>query len=108
MILCTYTFLCIIVAITIPRFAQMLEKFREGSTKVNLGLIKSALARYHGANGGKWSTDLEKDLVPKYVDPIPSLQGDGGLHRAGPKPLGTGVTLVPRGGPGGKWFGMPL
>jgi prepilin-type N-terminal cleavage/methylation domain-containing protein len=38
----------ILAAIAIPRFAQMLEKSREGATKGNLGSLKSASSIYYG------------------------------------------------------------
>src|ERR1051326_4940909 len=48
----------ILAAIAIPRFAQMLEKSREGATKGNLGSIKSAASIYYGDTQGIWPTTL--------------------------------------------------
>jgi prepilin-type N-terminal cleavage/methylation domain-containing protein len=49
----------ILAAIAIPRFAQMLEKAREGSTKGNLGSLKSAASIYYGDQQGIWPTTLQ-------------------------------------------------
>ncbi|HRU39764.1 MAG TPA: type II secretion system protein, partial [Candidatus Goldiibacteriota bacterium] len=40
----------ILAAVAIPRFADMLEKAREGATKGNAGAIKSAISIYYGDN----------------------------------------------------------
>ena len=44
----------ILAAIAIPKFAQMLEKSREGATKGNLGAIRSAVSIYYGDKEGVW------------------------------------------------------
>ena len=48
----------VLAAIAIPRFAQMLEKARDGSTKGNLGSIRSAIAIYYGDNEGVWPVNI--------------------------------------------------
>ncbi len=48
----------ILAAIALPRFAQMLEKSREGTTKGNLNSIHSAAAIYYGDQRGVWPCTL--------------------------------------------------
>jgi general secretion pathway protein G len=88
----------ILAAIAIPRFAQMLEKSREGATKGNLGTIKSAVAIYYGENNGKYPANLEKDLVPKYLTAIPPVKATGAFIARAPSPVGNNVTLTEKGG----------
>jgi prepilin-type N-terminal cleavage/methylation domain-containing protein len=70
----------ILAAIAIPKFADMLEKSREGATKGNISALKSAISIYYGDNTGVWPTILTanvpgtKDLVPKYMDRIPPVK----------------------------------
>src|SRR4051812_36923473 len=49
----------ILAAVAIPKFAQMLEKSREGATKGNIGAIKSAISIYSGDWQGVWPTFIE-------------------------------------------------
>jgi prepilin-type N-terminal cleavage/methylation domain-containing protein len=62
----------ILAAVAIPKFAQMLEKSREGATKGNVGAIKSAVSIYSGDWQGVW---------PSYLDAASatagSFTGDG-------------------------------
>lgn len=67
----------ILAAIAIPRFAQMLEKAREASTKGNIGALKSAASIYYGDWEGKWPSTL--DTAPdrpfsRYMDVIPKVK----------------------------------
>lgn len=99
----------IIAAIGIPRFAQMLEKSREGATKGNLMALKSAISIYHNNTMGRWPANLEKDLVPKYIDQIPPVKATGAFVAKSKSPVGNKVTYatvrrqVPRNGDSG-WF----
>jgi uncharacterized RDD family membrane protein YckC len=85
-----------LAAIAIPRFAQMLEKSREGSTKGNLGALKKAIAIYQ-ADQGKWPQDLEKDMVGKYIDIIPPVKATGAFVANGKSPAGNQITLGAKG-----------
>jgi prepilin-type N-terminal cleavage/methylation domain-containing protein len=49
----------ILAAVAIPKFAQMLEKSREGATKGNVGAIKSAVSIYSGDWQGVWPSFLD-------------------------------------------------
>ena len=60
----------ILAAIAIPRFAQMLEKSREGATKGNLAGIRSAVSIYYSEREGTWPGDLTTAFT-SYLYPIP-------------------------------------
>lgn len=63
----------ILAAVAIPRFADMLEKAREGATKGNAGAIKSAVSIYYGDNTGVWPNDLTMNFT-KYMDRMPPVK----------------------------------
>ena len=63
----------ILAAVAIPRFADMLEKAREGATKGNVGAIKSAVSIYYGDNTGVWPNDLTMNFT-KYMDRMPPVK----------------------------------
>src|SRR5258708_18979944 len=70
----------ILAAIAIPRCASMLEKSREGSTKGNLGSIKSAASIYYGDEKGAWPTTLQSFsgyAFSKYLDHISPVKVTG-------------------------------
>ena len=97
----------ILAAIAIPRFAQMLEKSRESSTKANLGALKAAASIYYGDHGGKWPAKLE-DLVPTYLDKIGPVKATGAFVAGAQNPAGDTVTLAKHGqvptGSGTGWL----
>ena len=112
-ILCVVLFggifmVAILAAIAIPRFAQMLEKSREGATKGNLGSLKSAVAIYYGDHSGKWPANLGKNLVPKYIDSIPPVKATGAFVAGAQSPAGNNVTQAKKGevpaGSGSGWL----
>lgn len=98
----------ILAAIAIPRYAQMLEKSREGATKGNLGALKSAASIYYGDHNGKWPSNLEKDLVPKYIDAIPPVKATGAFVAGAQSPVGNNVAMAKQGevpsGSGSGWL----
>ena len=55
----------ILAAVAIPKFAQMLEKSREGATKGNLGAIRSAVSNYNADQQGWYPVSM--DTVSYYV-----------------------------------------
>ena len=63
----------ILAAVAIPRFAEMLEKAREGATKGNIGAIKSAISIYYGDNTGIWPGDLTTSFG-RYMDRMPPVK----------------------------------
>lgn len=75
------TIIAILAAIAIPKFADLLRTSQEGSTKGNLGSIRSALSLYYGDNSfypiAPWNTNssvLTDTLVPKYISSIPQAK----------------------------------
>src|SRR5258708_36454114 len=87
----------ILAAIAIPRFAQMLEKSREGSTKGNLGAIKSAASIYYGDTQGTWPTTLASFSAysfSKYLDNVTSVKVTGAFVAAASSPAGSLVTMT--------------
>jgi prepilin-type N-terminal cleavage/methylation domain-containing protein len=71
----------ILAAIAIPKFAQMMEKSREGATKGNIGALKSAISIYQG----DWQGVSPNDLLSwfstggsvAYIDNIPPVKVTG-------------------------------
>ena len=51
----------ILAAIAIPRFAQMVERAREGTTSGNLSAIRSAVSIYYGKFEGVWPDSIASD-----------------------------------------------
>jgi len=60
----------ILAAIAIPKFANMLEKSREGATHGNLTAIRSAIAIYYTDKEGTFPGDLTTSFT-SYLYPIP-------------------------------------
>src|SRR5260370_37796306 len=87
----------ILAAIAIPRFAQMLEKSREGSTKGNLGSIKSAASIYYGDTQGVWPTTLQSFsgyAFSKYLDNVTYVKVTGAFVAGATSPAGSLVTMT--------------
>ena len=63
----------ILAAIAVPKFAQMLEKSREGATKGNLSAIRSAVTIYYSEKEGVWPTDITTSFT-SYLYPIPAAK----------------------------------
>ena len=57
----------ILAAIAIPRFAQMIEKAKEGATKGNLASIRSSIAIYYGNTEGKQPDDISSVAFATYL-----------------------------------------
>jgi prepilin-type N-terminal cleavage/methylation domain-containing protein len=87
----------ILAAIAIPRFAQMLEKSREGSTKGNLGSLKSAASIYYGDSQGIWPTTLNSISIygfSRYLDNISPVKVTGAFVAGASSPSGSLVTMT--------------
>lgn len=75
------TVLCILVAIVIPKFSDLVRKSREASTKGRLAALRSSLSIYYGDNDAKYpegpsvyttnTTYLQTSLVPGYLQNWP-------------------------------------
>ncbi len=96
----------ILAAIAIPKFAQMLEKSREGATKGTLGSLKASACMYYGDQQGVWPSTLNTSQVysfSKYMDSISAVHTTGFFVSGSPSPVGNKVTMtsqaqVPTGG----------
>ena len=71
----------ILAAIAIPKFANMLEKSREGATKGNLSAINSGIALYVSDNQGITPATLDTvssqgfpAFLPQYMDNLPGVK----------------------------------
>lgn len=76
----------ILAAIALPKFADMLEKSREGATKGNFTAIKSAINLYTADQAGLVPTDItaihaaastDVNFLKKYLDKIPPVKATG-------------------------------
>jgi len=90
----------ILAAIAIPKFAQMLEKSREGATKGNLAAIRSAVTIYYSEKEGTWPVDLTTSFT-SYLYPIPPARATPlgnssaiSMMTAPPTAVGTGWCYV--------------
>ncbi|MCK5533655.1 prepilin-type N-terminal cleavage/methylation domain-containing protein [bacterium] len=71
----------ILAAIAIPKFADLIRKSKEASTKGSLGALRAAIVIYYGDNEGYLPSELE-DLTTvitssgarKYLDEIPLVK----------------------------------
>ena len=76
----------ILAAVAIPKFAEMMERSRDGATKGNIGALKSAVSIYYGDHEGSYPTDLTAtyvgstswNFIAKYIDNIPAVKSQGG------------------------------
>ncbi len=87
----------ILAAIAIPRFAQMLEKSREGATKGNLGSLKSAASIYYGDQQGIWPTTLQSFsgyAFSRYLDNISPVKVTGAFVAGASSPAGALVSMT--------------
>lgn len=78
----------VLAAVAIPKFADMLEKSREGATKGNLSAIKSAVSNYYADQQGVYPNTLDTAtsvvggvpytaFVPNYIDLLPAVKVTG-------------------------------
>jgi prepilin-type N-terminal cleavage/methylation domain-containing protein len=87
----------ILAAIAIPRFAQMLEKSKEGATKGNIGAMKSASEIYYGNWQGVWPTTLWSSgsfSFSQNLDNIPLVKVTGAFVATSINPSGNIITYT--------------
>ena len=72
----------ILAAIAIPKFADLINKSKEGATKGALSSVRSALQVYYGDNEGWFPADDLSILVAgaKYINAIPVVKLPGTGH----------------------------
>jgi prepilin-type N-terminal cleavage/methylation domain-containing protein len=76
----------VLAAVAIPKFADMLEKSREGATKGNLSAIKSAISNYYADQQGTYPSTLDTrstylggsesfvPFIPQYIETLPGVK----------------------------------
>ena len=75
----------VLAAVAIPKFADMLEKSREGATKGNLSAIRSAVSNYYADQQGVYPLTLDTQtgtqggvaytgFQPNYIDNLPAVK----------------------------------
>ena len=78
----------VLAAVAIPKFADMLEKSREGATKGNLSAIKSAVSNYYADQQGNYPVALDTAsyvissvtypaFLPAYIEQLPGVKVTG-------------------------------
>ena len=96
----------ILAAIAIPKFAGLIRKSREGSTKGNLGALRAALSIYYADMEGQYPTDDLSSLMVngKYIAAIPTLHTPDYHADANTvvSPMGCAVNWDENAG--GKWI----
>jgi general secretion pathway protein G len=67
--------IAILASIAIPKFASLIRKAKEGSTKGSLGALRSAMSIYYSDNEGQFPQTLAAFTVnAKYMNLIPLLR----------------------------------
>ena len=75
----------VLAAVAIPKFADMLEKSREGATKGNLSAIKSAISNFYADQQGQYPLTLDTAtttaggqsypaFIPQYIETLPGVK----------------------------------
>ena len=93
----------ILAAAALPRFAQLLERSREGATKKNLAYLKSSISIYSADVLGVYPDNLTGPDFSSYIERIPPVKV---THNFGGNRLSgtcTDVTM-PSGSDKGKGF----
>jgi prepilin-type N-terminal cleavage/methylation domain-containing protein len=78
----------VLAAVAIPKFADMLEKSREGATKGNLSAVKSAISNYYADQQGVYPNTLDTvsftigatsypAFIPQYIETLPGVKVTG-------------------------------
>lgn len=67
--------IAILAAIAVPKFANVLRKANEGSSKGSLGAIRSTLSIYYGETEGQFPADLESLTIGgKFLQTLPQAK----------------------------------
>ncbi len=65
----------ILAAIAIPKFAELIRKSGEGSSKGNLGALRSAMSIYYGDMEGQYPATIDALTVGgKYLGSVPAAK----------------------------------
>lgn len=106
----------ILAAIAIPKFADLINKSKEGATKGALSSVRSAINVYYGDNEGWYpagpiagasaASILHTAITPKYIKEIPAAKLPGTGHADSAVVAVTSSTVAD--GPGWAYFGNSL
>ncbi|MDT8285654.1 MAG: prepilin-type N-terminal cleavage/methylation domain-containing protein [Elusimicrobiales bacterium] len=92
----------ILAAIAIPKFADLINKSKEGATKGALSSVRSAINVYYGDNEGWYpaygASPLVDALAPKYINAIPDAKLPGTTHADSSAVATTSTTVTDAGG----------
>jgi len=91
----------ILAAVAIPKFADLINKSKEGATKGSLGSIRSALTVYYGDMEGLYPQDKLETLMPKYLQAIPMAKVPP--HHPDKSTVVNAPTATAAGGDSGGW-----
>lgn len=67
----------VLAGFAVPKFKSLVHKAKEGSTKHQLVIVRSAIAAYYGENQGVYPTDNLQSLVPQFIEKIPPARVPG-------------------------------
>ena len=96
--------LAILAAIAIPKFHDLADNSREGSTKGSLSSVRSALQLYYGDTGGRFPTDTLECLTlnAKYLVQVPLARTKNTGHE-----VSSNVAVALLDGPGWLYANDP-
>ncbi|MFH0948064.1 MAG: type II secretion system protein [Elusimicrobiota bacterium] len=77
----------VLVAIAMPKWIDLMRKAKEGSTKGNLGVLRSCVKIYYAKNEGIYPNAMTGGIVPEYLEELPPV-------RIGYHPERNGETAV--------------
>jgi prepilin-type N-terminal cleavage/methylation domain-containing protein len=67
----------ILGGILVPKVGSTIRKAQDGTTRGNLGELRSVISIYYANNDGRFPTDNLDSLVPSYVASLPSVRSVG-------------------------------
>lgn len=68
------TIISILALVVIPKFNNLMQSAKEGSTKGNLGVLRSAIKMYYAENEGLNPSTLTAGLIPKHLNELPPVR----------------------------------
>jgi prepilin-type N-terminal cleavage/methylation domain-containing protein len=99
----------ILAAIAIPKFADLINKSKEGATKGGLSSVRSAVQVYYGDNEGWFPTDTLACIIEnaKYIASIPQAKMPGTGHADSNAVTAVAASAVPTDGAGWAYYNDP-
>ncbi|HCC48129.1 MAG TPA: prepilin-type cleavage/methylation domain-containing protein [Elusimicrobia bacterium] len=96
----------ILAAIAIPKFADLINKSKEGATKGALSSVRSAIQVYYGDNEGWFPADTLAciTLNAKYIAEIPLAKAPGTTHADARTVTAVTAGVAPTDGAGWAYY----